>query len=223
MSSTASTSSTCPRCQPLPRGLHFWRVFHVAAVGLLLSLLAWQWTVYRTTAAAARDIQLAENQLWLETINRVPVAMLIVDADTGQLVGYSQGAKEIFGWTPQEVLGTPIYSFMPEEYAKDHAPRLRSAAVRRRLSSETLKLTCKMLRKDSVEPFLCSVTIRGVPTTDRYRFLIVVEKAGLVQEFPYKPREIKLPEEPVHPQPAGKPYADLLPPVKSGIQSPNLR
>jgi PAS domain S-box-containing protein len=210
--------STTQQCSV---GLNPGRIIYYSLIAFCLALIGWQFTIYQLVSRD-RDRELAENQLWLETINRVPVALIIVDADTVRIVGFSEGAQHMFGWTPKEILGTTVFDLMPKEYAAEHVCRLNSPTVRDRLATETLKITCRMLRKDSVEPIMCSVTIRGVPTADRYRFLLTIERSDSIQEVPYRPRQLSLPKTPAQPQQNRKPYADLLPPLKN-IHTPTLR
>ena len=210
---TLDPQSSCVRSF-LDRRRRAVNIVYGVLLAILLSTVVGQAVQY-VHMTEARDLQMAENQLWLETINRVPVAVVIVDADTARVVGYSEGAEHVFGWNAKEVMSTPIFSLMPDEYAKDHIERLKSKAVRERLSVETVKITCRMLKKDSIEPIMCSVTIRGVPTDDRYRFLLVVEKSDSIRELPYQPRVLSVPTAPAQPQVNRKPYADLLPPIKN--------
>lgn len=173
--------SSAPQCKA--RKTIHWPSLPSLAVLVTVIVLLWQGhTAYRVSVQ--REVLNRTNRLWLDTINRVPAAIMIIDADTGLIVGASESAETLLGWSPNELTGASLFTLMPDELARKHIDRLRSETVRARLSEEAVKLTCLLHCKDSPKQLLCSIIIRGVSGPDRYRFLLVVEKAESFQELP---------------------------------------
>ncbi|MFG1690707.1 PAS domain S-box protein [Gemmatimonadota bacterium] len=76
---------------------------------------------------------------------------IIVSDSYGKATFWNEGAREIFGYSSEEVLGNPLTVLMPEEFRAPHAQALerRRTTGETRLVGQTIELTG--LRRDGTE------------------------------------------------------------------------
>jgi len=69
-----------------------------------------------TSAVAEREERLRESEERFRTMTESAVDAVVTADGNGDIVSWNQGAQTIFGYAPEEVLGTPLARLVPERY-----------------------------------------------------------------------------------------------------------
>lgn len=94
-----------------------------------------------------------------------PVPTISCDA-TGRIAMYNKSAEDVFGWTAEEMQGSPVERLIPEEARDQHRQAFQLAVDKLRSSDQTWAITKRRvpitgLRKSGEEAKL-EMTIRGI-------------------------------------------------------------
>ena len=67
-----------------------------------------------TTAVAEREERLRESEERFRTMTESAVDAVVTADANGDIVSWNRGARDVFGYAPEEVLGTPLARLVPE-------------------------------------------------------------------------------------------------------------
>jgi PAS domain S-box-containing protein len=85
-----------------------------------------------TSAVAEREERLRESEERFRTMTESAVDAVVTADGNGDIVSWNRGARAVFGYEPEEVLGTPLARLVPEHLRETDAqgrPRIASAEM----------------------------------------------------------------------------------------------
>lgn len=104
-------------------GANITKPIGAAAVLLLVAGVVGYWVA----RGVSRELQESEGRL-RSVVSASPDAIIGAD-DKGTIVSASARVREIFGWRPEDLVGMPASTLIPERYVSQHRQAMRDAAA----------------------------------------------------------------------------------------------
>lgn len=105
----------------------------------------------------------AETSKWKTIVQNTPDALVIADED-GQIEYINSKSEELFGYTPEELVGKPVECLMPTKFRKAH-PAKRNSYAKSPHPRSLGNLLLSGLKKDGTE-FPVDVSLSPMQTSD---------------------------------------------------------
>ncbi len=164
---------------------------------LLIMVLSWLLTRARQQAREhVEHVRLIEAKS-AAILDTAPVAMIMASPD-GIVTYFNPQAEHLFGWTPQEILGKPVYLLLAAESADLHLQQFSGAVTRIQEQDGAWQFTRRVTGTavtKAGEELHVHVVVRAIKYNGYIEFVAVVYPVncpldGQVEMRPFAPRKV---------------------------------
>lgn len=101
-------------------------------------------------AAAAKEALTASEERFREVVQTAPDAIVLADGE-GRILSWNAAAESLFGYAPDDIIGRPLTTIMPERYRADYVNALNQVRAGGDFHHKKTSRSLHGLRKDGRE------------------------------------------------------------------------